>query len=133
MAMKVLIISGMQAIREKLTQLMEAQPDVATVMEAADTSIGCQAIVDQAPDVVVVDLNMPLRVCIETIQRMLGIKPNLKIIALSMYSDRRYLDECVRAGACGYLLKDCAYEDLAEALRTVASDRPFVSSSIQVA
>jgi DNA-binding NarL/FixJ family response regulator len=48
-----------------------------------------------------------------------------------MYSDRRYLEECVRAGACGYLLKDCAYEDLAEALHAVSSDRPYVSSSIR--
>jgi DNA-binding NarL/FixJ family response regulator len=61
---------------------------------------------------------------------MLFLKPNLKIIALSMYSDRRYLDECLRAGVCGYLLKDCAYEDLAEAARSVTSDRQYVSSSI---
>lgn len=132
MAMKVLIISGMQAIREKLKQLVEALPDVETVLEAEDTLSGLHTIEGHAPDVVVVDLNMPLRVCIEAIHRMLGAKPNLKIIALSMYSDRRYLDECVRAGACGYLLKDCAYEDLAEALSAVASDRPYVSSSMRV-
>jgi DNA-binding NarL/FixJ family response regulator len=133
MAMKVLIISGTQAIREKLKQLVEAEPDVETVMEAEDTLSGLHTIRNNSPDVVVVDLNMPLRICIEAIQRMLGIKSNLKIIALSMYSDRRYLDECVRAGACGYLLKDCAYEDLTEALRTVASDRPYVSSSMGLA
>lgn len=128
--MKVLIISGMQAIREKLTQLVQAQPDVEIVVEAEDTTSGFQSIAGHALDVVVIDLTMPLRACIEAIRRMLDLKPGLKIIALSMYSDRRYLDECVRAGACGYLLKDCAYEDLTEALHAVASDRPYVSSSI---
>ena len=129
--MKVLIISGMQTIREKLKQLMEAQPDVETVKEAEDNLNGLQVIEDYALDVAVIDLHMPLRICTETIRRMLCSKPDLKIIALSMYTDRRYLDQCLQAGVWGYLLKDCAYEDLAEAVRTVAFGRQYVSSSIQ--
>ena len=129
--MKVLIISGMQTIREKLKQLMEVQADVETVKEAEDYLSGLQVIEDYALDVAVIDLQMPLRICTETIRRMLSLKPSLKIIALSMYSDRRYLDQCLHAGVCGYLLKDCAYEDLTDAVRTVASDRQYVSSSIQ--
>ena len=129
--MKVLIISGMQTIREKLKQLMEVQADVETVKEAEDYLSGLQVIEDYALDVAVIDLHMPLRIFTETIRRMLCLKPSLKIIALSMYSDRRYLDQCLQAGVCGYLLKDCAYEDLTDAVRTVASDRQYVSSSIQ--
>lgn len=128
--MKVLIISGMQTVREKLKQLMEAQPDVETVKVAEDTLSGLQVIESCATDVAVIDLHMPLRICTETMRRMLGLRPNLKIIALSMYSDRRYLDECLQAGVCGYLLKDCAYEDLADAVRDVTSDRQYVSRSI---
>jgi DNA-binding NarL/FixJ family response regulator len=129
--MKVLIISGMQTIREKLKQLMEVQADVETVKEAEDYLSGLQVIEDYALDVAVIDLHMPLRIFTETIRRMLCLKPSLKIIALSIYSDRRYLDQCLQAGVCGYLLKDCAYEDLTDAVRTVASDRQYVSSSIQ--
>ena len=129
--MKVLIISEMQAIREKLKQLMEAQQDSEFVREAEDNLSGLQLIGDHDFDVVVIDLLMPLRICTETIRRMLSLKPELKIIALSMYSDRRYLDQCLQAGVWGYLLKDCAYEDLADAVRTVASDRHYVSSSIR--
>ena len=129
--MKVLIISGMQTIREKLKQLMEAQQDVETVREAENNLSGLQFIEDYAFDVAVIDLHMPLRIFTETIRRMLCLKPELKIIALSMYSDRRYLDQCLQAGVCGYLLKDCAYEDLADAVRTVSFGRQYVSSSIQ--
>jgi DNA-binding NarL/FixJ family response regulator len=130
--MKVLIISGTRTIREKLRELIEAQPGFKDVKEAGDTSINLQTIEDFAPDVAVIDLQMPLQVCTEAIRRMLRLKPNLKIIALSMHADRRYLDECLKAGVCGYLLKDCAYEELADAISTVASDRQYVSSSIRV-
>jgi two-component system, NarL family, response regulator LiaR len=129
--MKILIISAMQTIREKLKELMDAQADVETVKEAEDYLSGLQVIEDYALDVAVVDLHMSLRICTETIRRMLILRPDLKIIALSIYSDRRYLDQCFQAGVNGYILKDCAYEDLTDALRTVASDRQYVSSSIQ--
>ena len=80
----------------------------------------------------VVDLETPLRFGTETVRRMLLQKPTLKIIALSMYSDRRYLDECLQAGVCGYLLKDCAYEELMDAVRSVSSDRQYLSRSIRL-
>lgn len=121
----------MQAIREKLKQLMEAQPDVETVKEAEDNLSGLHVIEDYALDVAVIDLHMPLRICTETIRRMLCSKPDLKIIALSMHTDRRYLEQCLQAGVSGYILKDCAYEDLADAVFAVTSGRQYVSSSMR--
>ena len=105
---------------------------VEIVEEAEDTSIGLQAIEDFDPDVAVIDLEKPLRFSTEAVGRMLLQKPTLRIIALSMYSDRRYLEECLQAGVCGYLLKDCAYEELIGAVSSVTSDRQFVSSSFPV-
>ena len=128
--MKVLIISEMPVVREKLKQLVEAQPHLETVKEAEDTLNGLQAIEDHAFDVAVIDLQMPLRVCTETISRMLSLKPGLKIIALSMYSDRRYLDQCLQAGAWGYILKDCAYDELTDALHASTSDHRYMSSAL---
>jgi DNA-binding NarL/FixJ family response regulator len=130
--MKVLLITGMQIVREKLRQMLEHQPEVETVEEAEDASIGLQAVEDFDPDVAVIDIETPLRFGTEAVRRMLLQKPTLKIIALSMYSDRRYLDACLQAGACGYLLKDCAYEELMDAVRSVASDRQYLSRSIRL-
>jgi DNA-binding NarL/FixJ family response regulator len=130
--MKVLLITGMQIVREKLRQMLEHQPEVETVEEAEDASIGLQAVEDFNPDVAVIDIETPLRFGTEAVRRMLLQKPTLKIIALSMYSDRRYLDACLQAGACGYLLKDCAYEELMDAVRSVASDRQYLSRSIRL-
>jgi DNA-binding NarL/FixJ family response regulator len=131
-AMKVLLIIGMQIVREKLRQLLEHQPEIEIVEEAEDTSIGLQAIEDFDPDVAVIDLEKPFRFGTEAVRRMLLQKPTLKIIALSMYSDRRYLDKCLQAGVCGYLLKDCAYEELIDAVRSVTSDRQYLSQSIRL-
>jgi DNA-binding NarL/FixJ family response regulator len=130
--MKVLLITGMQVVREKLRQLLELQPEVEIVEAAKDTSIGLQAIEGFDPDVAVIDLETSLRFATEAVRRMLLKKPTLKIIALSMYSDRRYLEECLQAGVCGYLLKDCAYEELMDAVRSVTSDRQYLSRSIRL-
>jgi DNA-binding NarL/FixJ family response regulator len=81
--------------------------------------------------VVVLDFQNSLRQCTEAVSRMLSLRPNLKIIALSMHSDSRYLSECLHAGVSGYVLKDCAGEELVEAVRTVATDRLYLSRSIQ--
>jgi two-component system response regulator NreC len=128
--MKVLVVSGMQVVRENLRKLMEVQPEVEIVKEAEDTPSGLQIIERFVPEVVVLDLQMPLRKSMEAVHRMLALNPRLKIIALSMHPDCRYLDECLQAGVSGYVLKDCAYEELAEAVRAVASDHEYVSKSI---
>jgi DNA-binding NarL/FixJ family response regulator len=130
--MKVLLITGMQMVREKLRQMLEYQPEVEIVEEAENTSIGLQTIEDFDPDVAVIDIETPLRFDTEAVRRMLLQKPTLKIIALSTYSDRRYLDQCLQAGVCGYLLKDCAYEELMDAVRSVISDRQYLSRSFQL-
>jgi DNA-binding NarL/FixJ family response regulator len=130
-AMKILFIYGSQVAHEKLKQLLADQPEVEVLEEAIDTPSGLGAISDLGPDVVVIDLQMPLRSATETVRRMLSLNPNLKIIALSMYSDRRYVDECLQAGACGYLLKECAYEELVDAVRMVTSDRQYLSPSVR--
>jgi DNA-binding NarL/FixJ family response regulator len=130
--MKVLVISGMHVVRENLRNLMAAQPEVEIVKDAEDTPSGLQLIEVFIPDVAVLDLQMPLPICMDAVRRMLALNPSLKIIALSMHPDCRYIDECFQAGVCAYVLTDCAYEELADALRAVTSDQKYVSRSIQV-
>jgi DNA-binding NarL/FixJ family response regulator len=128
--MKVIVISGMQTVCENLRKLMANQPGIEMVQEVADLTIAIQTIERLAPDVAVLDLQMPLKISMGAVRRMLALNPRLKIIALSMYPDCRYIDECLQAGVCGYILKDCAYEELAEAVRAVASGQKYVSESI---
>jgi len=67
---------------------------------------------------------------IETIRQIIAELPGIKVIALSMYSDRRFVSEVFKAGASAFLLKDCAYEDLVPAIHNVATDGIYLSPGI---
>jgi two-component system response regulator NreC len=131
-AMKILLINSTPMIRQELSLLLKDQPDIQSIEEAEDNDTGLRMVEKLSPEVVVLDFQNSFQDSAETVKRMLALKPSLKIIALSMYSDRRYLDACLQAGVCGYLLKDCAYEELLDAVRSVASDRQYLSRSIRL-
>lgn len=128
--MKVLLVNSMPMVRTELRQLLEAQPDITFVAEADSCEAGVALIAKLAPDVAVLDFQKSFSCGAEAVGSMLAVQPGLKIIALSMYADRRYLKECLNAGVRGYLLKDCASEELVDAVRTVASDRRYFSRGI---
>jgi DNA-binding NarL/FixJ family response regulator len=73
---------------------------------------------------------MPEMNGIEASQQLLSKLPQVKVIALSMYSDRRFIVDMLKAGACGYLLKDCAFEELAHAIRLVMANKTYLSPGI---
>lgn len=129
--MNVLIISPMPEVAEKLKELIATQPGVQGVREAGDASSGLRMIRESATDVAVIDMQAPLKTGIGIVRRMLALSPCLKIIALSMHADSRYLVECLAAGVCGYILTDCAYEELTDALQVASPGCPYVSKSLR--
>lgn len=82
------------------------------------------------PDVVVMDVSMPELNGIESTTHILEKNPRIKIIALSMHSDRQFIFRMFKAGASGYLLKDCAFEELAQAIRLVMKNQTYLSPKI---
>jgi DNA-binding NarL/FixJ family response regulator len=76
------------------------------------------------------DVSMPDMNGIEATRRIIGQFPQIKVLALSMHADRRFALEMLRAGASGYLLKDSAFEELAHAIRAVASDHTYLCHKI---
>jgi DNA-binding NarL/FixJ family response regulator len=131
--MKVLLIGSTPMIRHELRTLFEDQADI-RILEEAENPVntdGSQQVENLSPDVVVLDFQKSFQKGTETVNRMLASKPKLKIIALSMQSDRRYLNECLKAGVCGYVLKDCACEELVDAIRAVAADRKYLSRDLR--
>jgi PAS domain S-box-containing protein len=85
---------------------------------------------DLAPDIVLLDLALPKLHGVEGIQPILAAAPHVKIIVLSIYSDRRLVVNILKAGAAGYLLKDCAFEELTKAIHTVQEPKVFISPSL---
>jgi DNA-binding NarL/FixJ family response regulator len=117
-------------MREGLRTLIEKQSDMKVVAEAENGRTAVQLAQKLVPEVVVMDIGMPDLNGIEATRQILANNPEVKVIALSMHSAKRFVVEMLKAGSSGYLLKDCAFEELALAIRTVIANKVYVSPGI---
>lgn len=126
----ILLVDDHQLMRQGMRALLEGAPGSPRVSEAENGRRAVELARELRPDIVVMDVTMPDLNGIEATRQILESHPDIPIIALSMHSDRRYVFEMFRAGAKGYLLKDCAFDELNRAIRTVLGGHPYVSPSI---
>lgn len=130
MSIKILLVDDHQIVRDGLRSLIERQADMEVVAEADNGRLAMRQIRELAPDVVIMDVAMPDLNGVDASRQILAEFPQVRIIGLSMYSDRRFIAGMLRAGAAGYLLKDCAFEELNTAIRAVIRKQTYVSPSI---
>jgi DNA-binding NarL/FixJ family response regulator len=83
-----------------------------------------------APDVVIMDIAMPELNGIEATRQIMDRTAGVRVLVLSMHSDQRFVERTLKAGAAGYLLKDCAFEELVRAIRTVMAGQIYLSPGI---
>lgn len=130
MTVRILIADDHQILREGLSSLLSDQPDMEVVGEAENGLDAMAKVQELRPEVVILDILMPRLNGIEATRHLTSEPPGAKVIALSMHSDRRLVAGMLDAGASAYLLKDSAFEELATAVRTVASGQTYLSSGI---
>jgi DNA-binding NarL/FixJ family response regulator len=130
MTIRVLIADDHTIMRAGLRSLLEKEDQIEVVAEAENGRKAVQLAVENEPDVVVMDVSMPDLNGIEATSQVLESLPKAKVIALSMHTDKRFVMGMLRAGASGYLLKDCASRELASAIVTVASNKKYLSPDI---
>ena len=128
--MKILLADDHKIMREGLRALIEKHGDMDVVEEAGDGRTAVQLTRKLRPDVVVMDLTMPVLNGIDATRQIMAAVPGARVIALSIHSDRRFVSQMFKAGAKGYLLKDCASEELILAIRTVADGKTYLSPGI---
>jgi len=130
MGIRIILVDDHQMIRDGLRHLLKLQKDMDVLAEAEDGRSAVQLAGELKPDVIILDVAMPDLNGIEAARQIRSQYPEVRIVALSMHSDRRFIAEMLKAGATGYLLKDSAFEELAQAVRTVAAGQTYLSPQI---
>lgn len=130
MGIKILLVDDHKIMRDGLRALLAREPDLEIIAEADGGLAAIRLVRERKPDVVVMDLNMPEMGGIEATRRIMGEFPEVRVLALTMESDQPVVVEVLKAGAKGYLLKDCAAEELVQAIRTVAAGDPYLGPHI---
>lgn len=130
MSTRILLADDHRIMREGLASLLRREPDLEIAGEAADGLEAVRLARELQPDLVITDISMPGLNGIEAIGRILQDVAGVRTLCLSVHDEKRLVAAVMDAGASGYLLKDCAYEELLRAVRTVLANRVYISPSI---
>jgi DNA-binding NarL/FixJ family response regulator len=128
--LRVVLADDHAVVREGLKALVNAQPDMRVVGEAADGEAAWRAAKELMPDVLVIDLSMPVMGGADATARVRRDCPSVKVLALTVHEEQLYLTQLLRAGASGYVLKRAAAVELVRAVRSVASGGTYIDPSL---
>ena len=130
MSIKVLLVDDHAIIREGLRSLLEKEPHMEVVADTDDGRKARDLVRELSPDVVIMDITMPGLNGIEATRQITAESPGVKVIALSIHSKRRYVADMLSAGATGYILKECLFDELVQAIQAVVAGGQYLSPRI---
>ena len=130
MSIKILLVDDHAMLRHGLSRSFEQEKDITIIGQAQDGYSAIDITKELSPDIVIMDIGMPGLNGIETTRRITQDNPGVKIIGLSMHSSDKYVREMFKAGASGYLLKNCSFDELVEAIKAIMSGNTYISPSI---
>ena len=130
MKIKVMIADDHQLFREGLCILLSESEEIEIVAQAQNGKNAVTMAGKFNPDIVLMDIGMPVMNGVEATRLLQKNFPSIKVIALSMHTEKHFVKEILEAGAYGYLFKDCNYQQLIEAITTVNSGKKYLSETI---
>ena len=129
-ALRVLIVDDYALLRNEIRQMLGKDEELEVVGEAGDGQAAIAAATELRPDLIIMDVAMPELSGIEAARRIVAAQPDVKIVALSQYDDKRLVADMLRAGARAYVLKDEVYDDLRPAVEAVAAGRTYLGKGV---
>jgi DNA-binding NarL/FixJ family response regulator len=129
-ALRILLADDHVTVRHGLKLLIDSQPDMKVVSEASDGQTALQRALELKPDVVVMDISMPGMNGLVATRQLKQLRPDAAIVTLTRHSDDAYLQELLRAGVSGYVLKQSAPAELIQAIRAAAAGGQYLDSSL---
>ncbi|GLX05779.1 response regulator transcription factor [Microbispora sp. NBRC 16548] len=128
--MRVLVVDDQQLMREGLVALLDLVDHVEVVGDAGNGEEALSLVAELRPDVVLMDLRMPVMDGVEATRRISRAYPEVAVVVLTTYDDDRSVDSALLAGACGYLTKDAGRAEIAAALRSAAAGQSTFSAAV---
>ncbi len=130
MPIRILLADDHAVVRDGLRALIEKHPDMVVVAEAGDGRECVRLAEEFTPDIVMMDIAMPIMNGMEATRRVLAANPRCGVVILSMHQDESYVLGSLKAGAKGYLLKDSLRTEVVDAIRAVSQGRSFLTRKI---
>jgi DNA-binding NarL/FixJ family response regulator len=131
MKIKILLADDHRLVRDGLRNLLNKQTDMEVVAETSDGPQTVLAATEKKPHIILMDISMPNLNGIDATRKIISENSAIRIIILSMHSDHKFVVESLKAGATGYLLKDCAIDELISAIRTVAAGQIYLARAVE--
>lgn len=128
--MRILIADDHGIVRDGLKSLLNEQPDMEVVGEAENGQTAVRMAEEHSPDIVIMDMSMPLLNGVEATRMILKNNPNTRVMILSMHSDRHIVKETLEAGASAYVLKSHLFDEMLRALETLAKGGKYLSPQV---
>ncbi len=128
--LRVLLADDHATVRHGLKLLIDSQPDMEVVAEAGDGETAVQRALALKPDVIVMDVSMPVLTGLGATRKLTQLQPDAAIVTLTRHSDDAYLQELLRAGVSAYVLKQSAPNELLQAIRVAASGGQYLDSTL---
>ena len=127
---RVLIAEDHRTVREGLEMILKAQPDIEVVGEAGDGQAAVELAKALNPDIVIMDVSMPQLNGLKATRELQRSLPNVKVLTLTRHRDDGYLQQLLRAGVSGYVLKQSSSTELLHAIRVIAGGGQYVDSAL---
>jgi DNA-binding NarL/FixJ family response regulator len=126
----IVVADDHKIVREGLVKLLEGRTDFSVIGEAADGEEAVKMVLEKKPDIVIMDIWMPRLSGIDATRRIVKRGSQTKVLVLSMHESRTYVEEVLRAGASGYIVKNSASSDLLQAIDAVQGGASYLSPAI---
>ena len=130
MSTRILLAEDHAIVREGLRSMLEKQPDMEIVGETEDGRKAIELVKELMPDIVIMDISMPSLNGIDATRQITSEFPDVKVIALSIHANRRFVTDMLSAGAAGYILKECMFDELVRAIKAVVANGSYLGSKI---
>jgi two-component system response regulator NreC len=127
---RVILVDDHTILREGIRNILNAQPNIQVIAEAEDGRAGVKLACELEPDIVLMDISMPLLNGLEATRQIKKYRPDIQVIILSMHENEDFIRNALSLGAMGYILKDADSSELIDAIQDVMNDEPVLSPAV---